>query len=1183
MKIIINYATPAVKTRQVAFLWIFMACCFFSSAYAQQDNLTVNWGDGTAFTNIDNLTPTANAANWDLSGGTHQIQIVASFANVATAGTRTIIVRIPRGFKIQAYSAKSGTTAITGVSQIGLSTEAEAKVSSSTLTALDGTAWLAQQITGYTAMGSTGANTPYRNMDGMVTYQLNQQCDNITLTLTLALDPYLFPYNATSVTLPDINVEMVNTTSSADLKNSLTITATGLVAPTLGSPTSTFPNTGNTRPVAGVVNSSDATGNTGTVPAFATGITYFHYSTASGAMTHYADVVTFTTTYPAGVTYQGFDMGQLNSGARWLSLPYTAAPAGGSFAGGHLTVTVNTTNRTVTYTLTDILTTHNNAQISLIRSYWTADVDNSTITWNKVLPFITTMTDTSGSLIGNSQTSSPSSNTVNITVVKPAVKILLTPQNRTIRDLNAYANTAAGVDFPYDQALGTFAINNSGPSKPENITYTFTFPASPEVRGVSLPAVQASDAAITATGITNTGRTVNYSGSPTIETLSFIQLTPQILGLATDEYLTSLTIEQQTLDLLNFNPNYTNSAIVYHGKWNNGREGDVNLTITDSGGNILATATDHTTIGWTISGTGTMTTTVQTPTGNPANTFYPGQTINFTSSYISGGMINNNNNPNLVDPDIYICLPAGIDLDPTSLTTQSVAGNNGSTRFALQSAGSSSVVIGGTTWTIYLFRVVNPLDIIALSSNQSNYVSGGNGFNILFSAIVSSACTAYPALSAAQICELDLGQTGISATANLDYTVSDTYNIAGKGTGYKLAGATQSPNLSVVQKPGLQVYLGIKTTGSSADYNIYNGLTSSIAMISKDLTAEVWMKYENTSTQPYLVGSEIYMPVPKKTIAYDHYFYNADFSNPGALEDGKTANQPPQFSLELTSEVDLFDFDTYYGVNTSPTTNYMATGITETWTPVSMDWFTYSELTAAGYTLADVTMLKFVANQNIGAAGSSTSTGETIFHLAVGSDAQIGQINYWRSYEKGWTSSTGTGTWVYGSVLAAEPAMSGVRGMFFNDANLNGVLDAGENYTTASPVPAGFTATLSGPGITGSMNMVINPDGSFQSMDPEGGIYYLGAGVFTVTFTNDNPSKYHFTTALPANRSYFDAGNNPVWYNDIPVYLIRTDNTQATFNFTVSSLSTATQLIGVGLKAVPTFIPVNPQVRKGLP
>ena len=1173
-----------IMKTNLRFLLLFLGISFFSAAYAQ-DGLTVKWGEGSTYTDISTYTP-QNAVEWDISGGTRQLQITADFANLGVTGARTVTVQIPRGFKIQTYTAKSGTAVISGVTQIGLSDTEDSRLISSTLTALSGSAFSSQTITGYTG-SFTSANTNYRPYDGKVVYSFTSQCENITLNLGIAIDQMLLPYNATSTVMPtDISVVMLNGANSNNtIESHLTVTVTNMVTPLTVTPTAGVAENAYTRNVEGVVSSSDP--NLGTVPAFTTGFAYRltnnnYYVTS--LLRHLSDTMTFVTSYPAGVQYQGFDLGAItptstyNTG--WWAESHTSENSGGTYGNGHLIVTVDAVNRKVTYKFINIRAGDTNSR-TLVRSYWTADVDNSTIKWGARLGFATTMVEVSGSQIGNRQSTATTSGTVTITVLKPAISITLTPQNLMLRDLNAYK------PINFDQALGCFMVNNIGPSIPKNINYNFTFPDSPQVRGVSLVAGVAGDGIVSATGYTNTGAMVNYSGTLTVNNSTyFVQLTPELLNLPADQYLKSLTVTQSSLSIMNYNRVYTNTGVDYYGKWINGQTGAVQLTITDENGVQVAPlapappASDNTQIGWTISGAGTMTTVVATPTGNPTNTFYPGQSINFTSTYTANVRMNNNSNPDAIDPDVYICLPKGISLDLSTVFAQSPIGNYGDTRFSLLFTGSSVVLIDGVEWTTYHFKTANRFDLVALSNNQETLPAASRSFNLQYTAILASSCSAYPALTAGQICLLDLGMTAVNATTNTDYTTADVYNLAGKGISYRLVGGVytaNSPNISVVQKPGLQVYLGIKTYNTPGNYYTYNGSPTSIAAVSRNVPAEVSLKYENTSTDNYFTGTEIYLPIPKKNIGYTHFFNNTNTNGPVNVEASQSANKTPEWTSELISEVNLPGFDTYYGIDTSPATNYTSSAIAVNWTPVTMAWYPSAADLPIGKSLADVTMLKFVANDNIGSAGQANSTGQTTFQLSVAPDAQLGQFDYWRSYQKGWRMADGTGSWDYGSVLAATPGMSGVEGLFFYDKNVNGTLDAGEDYTDNMPVTA-FTATLMGPGIATSLPMNINPDGSFKSLNADNSTFYLSVGAYTITINNARPDLYHFTTFYPDTRSSFDASNNPVWMNDIPLSLIPTDNASITFTFTVTAQSTITQLVGIGLKGVPTYILVNPHV-----
>ena len=129
------------------------------AALLAQDNLIVRWGDASGWTEVGAL-PTPHQVEVS-SAATEQIQIEATFANPNVEHLREIIVKIPRGYKIIAYSATTATPAINGVSKIGLGTTFEGMTNSSTLTANDGTPWASQVITGYTGLTRCPCPTKY--------------------------------------------------------------------------------------------------------------------------------------------------------------------------------------------------------------------------------------------------------------------------------------------------------------------------------------------------------------------------------------------------------------------------------------------------------------------------------------------------------------------------------------------------------------------------------------------------------------------------------------------------------------------------------------------------------------------------------------------------------------------------------------------------------------------------------------------------------------------------------------------------------------------------------------------------------------------------------------------------------------------------------------------------------------
>ncbi|GHU65000.1 hypothetical protein AGMMS49983_11960 [Clostridia bacterium] len=1092
------------------------------------DSLTLKVGQGTGFVDVDDIS---NAITWPLSITNRQIQITAKFSEPGIAKDRTLTVNVPRGYKIVEYTATSDTSVISGVNKLGLSAEWEAQVAGSVLTARDGSAWASQTISGYT--GSISATEiAFRVYDGKVVYTFNSNYDSVDITLTLALDQGIMPHNAATTTLEQLTVEMLSGTKS--LSDYLSTTVSELF------PT-TFRTTAPATNVTGVVDGGNP--DLGVIDQFTTYNQIWSYSSAMSAQNHYAESATWTVQYPESVNFQGFKEEVVGQ-----DRPTDAA--GGTYANGHLIVTNDTSARTVTFKYSDVRLLHSTE----IYCYWTADIDNSVLHWNDTKPFTYTTVVLSGDNANNQQTYTPPSTSVNITFKKPDVKLSLMPTHYVRRDLNA-----AGT-FPYDYALGRFNLINIGPSIPTDITYNFTFSPYLAVRGVSLPADDsATDYQFSVVANTNKRSNVTWSGAISYSSGSdhlSRYLSPNILGLAEDEYLLDLAATQPALPVRSYVSSRYSGGLVYFGRFQSGTSGSVTLSITDSSGTELAKETDSPTIGWTGAGSGAMTSTAShSATSAVTGSYYPGDAIYFTSTYTPGGVLNATYN-DIVDPEIYIILPQGVDLDFGSVKVASAAGNLGGVAFTPQFLGSSTKTIDGTDWTMYRFTSPSPQDII--TTVWSARQGGRNQFTVKFTANVSSACGTYAELKPKDMVLIDLGLSATNVSDGTDYRVADANDWTGKGTSYMLVGGTISAPLAVVQKPGLNVSLGIRTLGDTGPYFTYNGSESSVAKVSKDKDAQVWLHFENTSTDVYKAGSEIYLPVPKISKTYDHYFNNIS-SNPLAAE----TNATPEWSALLTGPISLPGFTTYYTKDSGLSTNYTSGEVANNWVPFTADW-SFAPGTVAEY--AQVTMVKFVAHTNIASAGNTGSSGETEFTIEIDpSDAtNRDKINYWRSYQKGWRDTDGSGSWVFGSVIAARTAAATLKGQIFNDADANGSMDSTEAFTSLSGVRAVLSGTTISP-----INITVNANGTFALLNGTN-TAYLSNGDYTLTVYNDTynlgtASQFGFGKTSSATRSNEVSPGNYAWYMDVAQTNISDTHALATFPFTVSATTEEVELVGVGL------------------
>lgn len=1095
------------------------------------------------FVDVDDI---GNEITWPLSYGTKQIQITANFGPAGVDKDRTINVNIPRGYRIREYSATSATPVISGVSKIDLSVTDDPKVTSSLLTAENGGAWDTQNITGYSGE-YTQNNTNRRVYDGKIAYTFNNSCDRITLTITLSLDHTIMPHNATSTTLKnDIIVDMVSGTET--LSTNLKTTVNQIAVPTIGGISS--------RSIECTVDPEDP--NKGTTPEFITQYAIGITNSAVGNQSHLAEYLKIVVSYPEGVTFTGFRdyyITRSNSGGKTA---VTAATfTSGIYANNHLTLTLDKVNRTVTFEFDKIWLSHITGGES-ITCYWKAEIDNDKIKWDRGLNFPATMNVETGFQADNPQTHNQvTTSGVTVTVKKPSVAIRITPQNYTRRDLNAYADQK----YPYDYMLGQFLVENLGPSVARNLLYKLEFSPNLQVRGVALPGnlteVQA---------VTNADRTITLSSpSNNIDSIKF--------GLAEGEYLVSLKAWQSSLSAAASNTYYTYSSVGYFGHFKNGQEGDVTLKISDVTNSanpvVYASAKDHTKIGWTTYGSSTTTLTaarINEADGTGTGSFYPGASIKFTST-TNTLSINTYTQNDAVDPVIYICLPEGINLDMSSVKAAAKSGNYDGAEFPLKPIGSSATTINGEPWNVYAFTSYEKLDMVAKAdhgfTSPTLQPTGYNQITVTFIANVSTACKSYTGLKMQDVVRWDFGKTASFHSNSIDYRVLDAGNITGKGTSYYMGAATQSGTFHIVQKPALKVSIGIRTYEGAVNPNpfyTYNGTGASIAPVTVNAPAEIWLEWSNVDSTDFKVGSEIYLPIPKKDKAYDAYFNDIE-PNPAA---GDHDIKEPTWSGYLTGPVTLPSFTTFYTKDDVYATN-SGEAVDNDWVPIDCVWISdTTEWTNDDY--AAVTMMKFVANVDL----PSGASGNTTFTLDIEPGAKLGDVDYWRSYQKGWRTEDGNGSWTFGSVIAAEPSMSGIQGMIFNDININGQKDgATEDYTYGN-----ITAVLTE--INGGilpLTLTINPaDGSFKSLNANNTQYFLKTGEYLLTFDNNTSGKYGFTpeSATPSEGEQ-TSSNGTVWKMDVQQDDIATTHDTATFSFVVDpTMSTdMTIYIGVGMRQSP--------------
>jgi hypothetical protein len=438
------------------------------------DRLKVEVGADGAFTDVDALTD--NTLAWPASAN-RTLRIKADFAGTGTSKARTVTVDVPRGYRILEYSAKGGTPDTPDVTETPFSGENEGKVAESALTAIDGSSpWAAQRVTGYAARG-TASDANIRVYDGRVAYSFNSSCDQVELTLKLSVQSAILARNAATTTLAPVAVSM--TSGVTGLSTSLKAEVTGLTLSAFNDRTESAPPTAE----------DEADEDKGSVPDFST---HMYGGPPAPTSQSWTDSLTFTQSYPEGVTFKGFY-------ENVTGVNRTTDPSGGVFASGHLTVSVDTDARTVTFAYDKVDDTYG----SYVRCYWGAVVDNDTIKWGDTLKFPYTRAYTTGAMVGDPQPRTTSA-TVSVPVKKPVVSLTLTVPSLTRSDLNA------NDDWPYDYALGKFNLVNAGPTVPTDVGYGLTFSPNLAVRALLVPGASGGSSYRTISGlVAHTGGAAN--------------------------------------------------------------------------------------------------------------------------------------------------------------------------------------------------------------------------------------------------------------------------------------------------------------------------------------------------------------------------------------------------------------------------------------------------------------------------------------------------------------------------------------------------------------------------------------------------------------------------------------------------------------------------------------------------
>jgi len=1169
------------------FAMLFMCSLTFA---ANELSLRIT-SDSNHFVDVNDLT-VPNEMNWAYNTPiTRQVQIVAKFDNVGDDTiNRQLIVSIPEGYRILQYSAKPDTPNITSVDKLAISALDDKKIDSVYLMASDGTSTWGTPLTGF------GGATPPRPYDGQIIYNMNELCDQIVITITLMLDPVYMPRSTSTTSMPPIAVDLL-VDDVVLLTESVVNKVSGVAALGLAST-----GTKELRHTAYDERNSDGVGGGATgqfnLPTLigndGSGEMVLDFTTGhriNAAV--FADEIVYTLTYPEGVTFKGFTDDITGTG-RVFDTAFDAS--GISTPNSNLTVVHNELTRTVTFTYNDVY-----SNVQWITCHWEFAedyrlVDDDKVQWGSQFIFGGTVKVTPFLAGDNPDTITTANSAITLTVPRPYDP--WTPAEPSLRNGNAGANWTrrnlndaftSGGNYPYDYALGGFQFVNT--YRAENLTYTFEFDANLAVRGIILPGY--SDNNYTSMIFTTNKRTITKTEGFKTGTVTAGHCTTfdsAWIGLADDEYILGLVAEQDSLQggtngvtqpNRNYQPNNTYDSIIYLGRFQNGQTGDaklkINFTETFNGTEKELSAVNRTNIGWTSVTNPTMTFNrpgVGSAIEGVGHSVYPGATMRFSTTITTNVGISTNND--IVDPIVYICLPAGIELATDSVKATSIAGKSTSSTdsFLLRLVSEETKDIGGNEWKVYGFTSVDKMDMIAKSNHNMSSTfqqAGYNQIKVDFLAVVNSSCKTYTDMRPQQFILWDLG---ITAAASGNY-VNDTNNIAKKGTTYRLLALSNTWELHVVRKSELYVGLGIRAKGTPQWYE-YNGLESSIAPVAIDRAVEVSFKYENRDVSCYYPGTEIYLPIPKAGEGYSNYFNNKSTLNAVNNESNPSMQTVPEWNSYLTGPLPaLAGFDTFYTINGTFDVRLGSPYDTNTWTPDD----SYTWVAAAAISdWSKVTMVKFIANDIVDANEGD----EIVFELNIDAGTNYGLQNSWRAFYKGWFSEldAGAGSWMYSNIIAGETSVPGSKGMLFEDKNVTGHKDgATEDFDNSDgKITALLTGTKIGDPSTAvipPLYLTMNADGSFEMLyHSDGSQYFLKSGVYTISFFNNTGLEYGFAPNTPGNASSY-ASNN--WYMNIAQADILEDHSRATYTFTLNAdvATDEAPSIGVSLLESPvvTYIP----------
>lgn len=857
---------------------------FFQDSFSVTGTITLG-KDSIAYDNITEM---------DWFCGNTAIKTLTVYANFGPGEEKSILIKVPTGFRIVSYSATEDTPAISEVTKVQIDNEFKDYVLSSELmpASTEGSrivgvthtgTWESQALSGYTGYRSN-VEQDYRTHGGDIKYTLSPNTQTVRLVVSLHIDQKLLSHTSSTEDMDPI--EVIIKSDAEEHKSCISVTATDI-------------------PIASISPlSSDATGSDhynapekGEKPGYS-GIlpirtVFFNYLHASNERESYFEKLQFCLTYPKGVFlepdsvfFEALGFGPDNR------IPTLVKDVDMEVVENHLWVKWQEDEDgggTITWSAQNGYYCHTGST-GAIGADFRANTDASRGTFYRGGDSISDFTMELTMLERNGKVGAYKKvNYVRTLIpVGDQKDIRLIPLNLTRRDITADFKTDA-----YDYALGGYNVYSALPYTDN--TFYFENVHDLKITALNLMGQNARNIVV----VTNKKTIVldeweekpgpipgDYVRYGDIHHGNLLKLSQ--IGGEDGEYIKACLFTAD-FEQVTYQATQPFGAFVYIGQFQDGdgdgsREGDVilrqlhdnttydavqeaiengtldALTMTNGGydeayGQQPIVATDHTTIGWTNTGVGAVKTSVMNAeTNKEQSTYYANDRLRFETVIESGYKMKIfdklNNQDMLIDPVLVISLPKGLSLDTSSVTAYAAAGTSGGEPVQLVQAGiARETDINGVCWRTYRFQVPEDqrLALVATEMLLNSQPQSPQRISASFDVVVDPVCGQYD-LSLQDIIMWDVRntayeedtlttvtQSGVNGDAVASHwsatcTRTDKNNFLGHGTSYGVA----NNGGTIVIKPliGLNVDLGIKPVANEDDPFTDSGFTTYNGLLS---------------------------------------------------------------------------------------------------------------------------------------------------------------------------------------------------------------------------------------------------------------------------------------------------------------------------------------------------------------